>query len=305
MALVPETVSRFVKSNVAVRVARGAGEAAAFPDDLYAQAGATFADDERSLAADADVLVSVGRPSDELLAALRPGTVVVGFLNPLGDPAYVQRLAQAQGDGAGDGDDPAHHARAIDGRALVAEQHRRLQSRPLGRRRAAEILSDAHDRRRHDSARESCSCSARASPDCKRSRRAPAARRGRQRLRRARGRERTSPVAGREISGVRPRRGRATAGGYAKELTPEQQERQRAWMVEQIGANDVVVTTALVPGRKAPMLVSEAAVAAMKPGQRDRGSRRRSRRQLRAHDRRAKSSTSPNGVTIVGTTNLP
>ena len=56
------------------------------------------------------------------------------------------------------------------------------------------------------------------------------------------------------------------AGGYAKELTPEQQERQRARMVEQIGANDVVVTTAMVPGRKAPVLVSAAAVAAMKPG---------------------------------------
>ncbi len=77
------------------------------------------------------------------------------------------------------------------------------------------------------------------------------------------------------------------AGGYAKELTPEQQERQRAWMVEQIGANDVVITTALVPGRRAPVLISEAAVAAMKPGSVDRRSRRRSRRKLRAHRRRS------------------
>src|SRR5580704_4333635 len=93
VALVPETVSRLSKSNVEVRVQRGAGEAAAFPDELYAGAGATFADDAPSLGTAADVLVSVGRPGDDVLAGLRAGSVVVGFLNPLGDPGYLQKLA--------------------------------------------------------------------------------------------------------------------------------------------------------------------------------------------------------------------
>ena len=56
------------------------------------------------------------------------------------------------------------------------------------------------------------------------------------------------------------------AGGYAKELTPEQQARQQELMAEAIGKVDVVITTALVPGRPAPKLVTAAAVEAMKPG---------------------------------------
>jgi len=94
------------------------------------------------------------------------------------------------------------------------------------------------------------------------------------------------------------------AGGYAKELTPEQQERQRAWMVEQIGANDVVITTALVPGRKAPVLISEAAVAAMRPGSVivDIAAEAGGNCALTVPDQIV---TTSNGVTIVGTTNLP
>ena len=56
------------------------------------------------------------------------------------------------------------------------------------------------------------------------------------------------------------------AGGYAKELTPEQQARQQELMAEAIGKVDVVITTALVPGRRAPILVTAKAVELMKPG---------------------------------------
>jgi NAD(P) transhydrogenase subunit alpha len=56
------------------------------------------------------------------------------------------------------------------------------------------------------------------------------------------------------------------AGGYARELTPEQQQRQQELMAEAIGRVDVVITTALVPGRRAPILVTEEAVKLMKPG---------------------------------------
>jgi NAD(P) transhydrogenase subunit alpha len=96
VALVPETVSRFAKLGAGVFVQSGAGEAAAFPDDLYEKAGATFAGDLQSLVPQADVLVTVGRPSEEMLQRLRSGSVVVGFLNPLGDPEYLKRLAQAK-----------------------------------------------------------------------------------------------------------------------------------------------------------------------------------------------------------------
>jgi NAD(P) transhydrogenase subunit alpha len=56
------------------------------------------------------------------------------------------------------------------------------------------------------------------------------------------------------------------AGGYARELTPEQQARQQELMAEAIGKVDVVITTAAVPGRRAPVLVTERAVELMKPG---------------------------------------
>jgi NAD(P) transhydrogenase subunit alpha len=93
------------------------------------------------------------------------------------------------------------------------------------------------------------------------------------------------------------------SGGYAKELTPEQQERQRAWMVEQIGKNDVVITTALVPGRRAPILVSKAAVEAMRPGSVivDLAAEAGGNCELTAPDQTI---VTPNGVPIVGTTNL-
>ena len=75
-------------------------------------------------------------------------------------------------------------------------------------------------------------------------------------------------------------------------------------MVEQIAANDVVITTALVPGRKAPVLISEAAVDAMKPGSVivDIAAEAGGNCALTAPDEIV---TTPNGVTIVGTTNLP
>jgi NAD(P) transhydrogenase subunit alpha len=75
-------------------------------------------------------------------------------------------------------------------------------------------------------------------------------------------------------------------------------------MAEQIGANDVVITTALVPGRKAPVLITAAAVAAMKPGSVivDIAAEAGGNCELTVADQIV---TTPNGVTIVGTTNLP
>jgi len=95
-----------------------------------------------------------------------------------------------------------------------------------------------------------------------------------------------------------------TAGGYAKELTPEQIDKQRRFMVDAIGASDVVITTALVPGRPAPLLITEEAVAAMHPGAvivdlaAEAGGNC-------ALTKRGETVISPNGVQIIGQTNLP
>ncbi|HEV3140297.1 MAG TPA: NAD(P) transhydrogenase subunit alpha, partial [Vicinamibacterales bacterium] len=94
-----------------------------------------------------------------------------------------------------------------------------------------------------------------------------------------------------------------TAGGYAAELTPEQIAKQRQFMVDAIGASDVVITTALVPGRKAPLLITEEAVAAMRAGAVivDLAAEAGGNCALTKRDQTV---ISPNGVQIVGQTNL-
>lgn len=303
MALVPETVARFAKSGVGVRVQRGAGKGAAFPDELYEAAGATFAADAASLAGGADAIVTVGRPSDEMLAALRPGTVVVGFLNPLGDRAYVERLAAAQVT------------------ALAMEMIPRIT-----RAQSMDALSSQSNIAGYKAVLLAASALPKFFPMLTTAAGTIAPAKvlvlgagvaGLQAI--ATARRLGAVVSGYDVRAVVKEQVLSLgahflefdlgsdaegAGGYAKELTPEQQERQRAWMVEQIGANDVVITTALVPGRKAPVLISEAAVAAMKPGSVvvDLAAEAGGNCALTFPDEIV---ASPNGVTIIGTTNLP
>lgn len=303
VALVPETVARFAKSGVDVRVQRGAGNGASFPDELYEAVGATFADDVPSLAGGADAVVTVGRPSDEMLAALRPGSVVVGFLNPLGDRAYVERLAGA-------------HVTA-----LAMEMIPRIT-----RAQSMDALSSQSNIAGYKAVLLAASALPKFFPMLTTAAGTiPPAKvlvlgagvAGLQAI--ATARRLGAVVSGYDVRAVVKEQVLSLgahflefdlgsdaegAGGYAKELTPEQQERQRAWMVEQIGANDVVITTALVPGRKAPVLISEAAVAAMKPGSVvvDLAAEAGGNCALTVADEIV---TSPNGVTIVGTTNLP
>ncbi len=303
VALVPETVARFAKLGVGVRMQRGAGDAAAFPDELYTASGATFADDEQSLAAAADIVVAVGRPSDAVLTGLRPGSVVLGFLNPLGDPAYVARLADAKVtalamemipritraqsmDALSSQSNIAGYKAVLLGATTLPKFFPMLTT-AAGTIRPAKVLVLG------------------------------AGVAGLQAI--ATARRLGAVVAGYDVRAVVKEQVLSLgasflefdlgddaegAGGYAKELTPEQQERQRAWMVEQIGANDVIITTALVPGRKAPLLISEAAVAAMQPGSVivDIAAEAGGNCALTIADEIV---TTPNGVTIVGTTNLP
>ena len=84
-----------------------------------------------------------------------------------------------------------------------------------------------------------------------------------------------------------------TAGGYAKEMSKEYQAKQAALIAEHIAKQDIVITTALIPGRPAPKLVSAAMVASMKPGSVARRPRRRARRQCRGRRSRARSSPRP------------
>ncbi|HLX26305.1 MAG TPA: Re/Si-specific NAD(P)(+) transhydrogenase subunit alpha [Candidatus Cybelea sp.] len=303
VALVPETVSRFAKSGAEVLIQRGAGESAAFPDEGYATAGATFAEDAVSLASSADVVVSVGRPSDVILHALRQGSVVVGFLNPLGDPDYIAQLA-----GAG----VTAIAMEMIPRITRAQSMDALSSQSNIAGYKAVLLAASQLPKFFPMLTTAAGTIAPAKVLV-----LGAGVAGLQAI--ATARRLGAVVSGYDVRAVVKEQVQSLgatflefdlgsdaegAGGYAKELTPEQQERQRAWMVEQIGANDVVITTALVPGRKAPVLISNEAVAAMKPGSvivdlaAEAGGNC-------AQTQPDQIVTSRNGVTIVGTTNLP
>jgi len=86
VALMPDSVKKIVALKVSVAVESGAGLRAARTDDDYRQAGAEISTDRDALLAAADVLVTVNRPSDDVLAALKKGAVVLGFLRPLDEP---------------------------------------------------------------------------------------------------------------------------------------------------------------------------------------------------------------------------
>ena len=301
VALVPETVQRLVKSGAEVRVARGAGVSAAFPDDEYVKAGASIIADPAALLS-ADVVVTIGKEPPEFFSQLRRTTVLVGFLNPLGDPGIVQTLASVG---------VTALAMEMIPRITRAQSMDALSSQSNIAGYKAVLLAAAELPKFFPM----LTTAAGTIPPAK-ALILGAGVAGLQAI--ATARRLGAVVSGYDVRAVVKEQVQSLGatflefdlgesaegtGGYAKELTPEQQERQRAWMVEQIGKNDVVITTALVPGRRAPILISEAAIAAMKPGSVivDLAAEAGGNAALTKPN---ETIVTDNGVTIVGTTNL-
>ncbi|HTC31653.1 MAG TPA: Re/Si-specific NAD(P)(+) transhydrogenase subunit alpha [Candidatus Acidoferrum sp.] len=302
VALVPETVAKLIQAGGSVRVQRNAGTAAAFPDEFYTRAGASIVDEPAALVSDADVVVTVGKPTPAVLAAMHRNATLVGFLNPLGDPAYVKTVADAG---------LTALAMEMIPRITRAQSMDALSSQSNIAGYKAVLLASGELPKFFPM----LTTAAGTIPPAK-ALILGAGVAGLQAI--ATARRLGAVVSGYDVrAAVREQvqslgasflefdlgESAEGSGGYAKELTPEQQERQRAWMVEQIGKNDVVITTALVPGRKAPILVSEAAVAAMKPGSvivdlaAEAGGNC-------ALTKAGETVTSANGVSIIGAVNL-
>ncbi len=301
VALVPDTVGRLVKAGHTIRIERDAGTRAGFPDQLYGDAGAQVVE-RAALFAGADLVVRVGRPSDSELDEIRPGTALVGLLAPLGDPAYVEKLA-------------AHKLRALSMDAIPritrAQAMDVLSSQSNIAGYKAVILAAEHLPKFFPM----LTTAAGTIPPAK-ALILGAGVAGLQAI--ATARRLGAVVSGYDVRAVVKEQVQSlgatflefnlgadaeAAGGYAKELTPEQAERQRQSTADHIGNSDVVIPTALVPGRRAPILITEEAVRKMRPGSvivdvaADAGGNC--------------ALTKPgeivvaNGVTIVGTKNLP
>jgi len=295
VALVPETVGR-LGEGVEVVVEAGAGDAAGFSDDAYREAGAAIGDPWA-----ADAIVKVAAPTADEAARLHSGQALIAFLAPLTDAEGVERLAAA-----------GVHGLALESipRITRAQPMDALSSQAtVAGYKAALIAADRLPR-----FLPMLMTAAGTIPPAK-VLVLGAGVAGLQAIATAR---RLGAVV--SSFDVRPAvkeqveslgatfldlgvQGEETEGGYAQELTAEQQAAQQAELQSRIPGFDVVITTAAIPGRPAPKLVTAEAVRAMRPGSVivDLAAETGGNCELT----RPGEVIEESGVTIVGTTNLP
>ena len=300
VALVPETVSRLRDAGFEIRVERGAGEAAGFLDESYVEAGAEVVD-STALLDGAGGVVRVAKPSPQEVESLARGTILIGFLQPLTDTEGISRLREQGVDAFAMESIPritrAQAMDALSSQATVAGYKAVL----LAADRVPKLFPMLMTAAGTIAPVRALVIGAGVA--------------GLQAIATAR-------RLGAVVSGfdVRPAvqeqveslgasfldlgvRAEETAGGYATELTPEQQKRQQAALEQRIPDFDVVITTAAVPGRPAPKLIPGSAVERMRPGSVivDLAAESGGNCELTVPGEVVEHG----GVSIVGTTNLP
>jgi NAD(P) transhydrogenase subunit alpha len=264
VALVPEVVRKLSSvESTEVLVERGAGAGAVIPDEAFADAGAQLVDAAAALGA--DVVLKVAPPSEEEIAALGSETTYLGFLAPLSGGEGVSALARAG---------VTSFAMEAVPRISRAQSMDALSSQAnIAGYRAA--LIGAQELGRYYPMLMTAAGTIRPATVLV----LGAGVAGLQAI--ATARRLGAVVQGFDVRAAVKEQVESLGatflefdlggdlegqGGYARELTPEQQARQQELMAEAIGKVDVVITTALVPGRRAPILVTEDAVKLMKPG---------------------------------------
>jgi NAD(P) transhydrogenase subunit alpha len=263
VALVPDAVGRLAAGGFTVVVERGAGEAAGFQDAAYADAGAEPVD-ASTLFDDAVAVVRVAPPSAEEAGRLARGTVLIGFLAPLTDTAGIDRLQQAgvvafamesipRITRAQSMDALSSQATVAGYKAVLLAADRAPKMFPLLMTAAGTVAPARVLVLGAGVAGLQAIATAR-------------------RLGAVVSAFDVRPVVKEQVESLGANflelgvRAEETAGGYATELTAEQQAQQQAELERHIADMDVVITTALIPGRPAPKLIPASAVTAMRPG---------------------------------------
>ena len=267
VAATPESVKKLIAMGAAVVVERGAGLAASLPDADYEAAGATLADDAAAALAGADLLFKVRAPEAEEAAALKPGTFVAALFDP--------HLAR-----------PALEAVAATGAAALA-----MEFVPrISRAQSMDALSSQANLAGYRAVIEAAQSYGRAMPMMMTAAGTVAAAKvfvmgagvaGLQAIATARrlGAVVTAtdvrPAAKEQVESLGAKfvavmddefKAAETAAGYAKPMSAEYQAKQAQLVGEHIRKQDIVVTTALIPGRAAPRLVSAEQAGSMRPG---------------------------------------
>ena len=300
VALVPDAVARLVAAGFTIAVEREAGAEAAFTDVEYVDAGAQVVE-RAQLLAGAEAVVRVGRPTAAEVEELAPGTVLIGFLAPLTDAAGIERLA-ARGVVA--------FAMESIPRITRAQSMDALSSQSTVAGYKAAVLAADRLPRLFPLMMTAAGTIAPAKVLV-----LGAGVAGLQAI--ATTRRLGAVVSGFDVRPVVREQVESmgatfldlgvvaaeTSGGYAAELTPEEQKQQQAALEERIPEFDVVITTALVPGRPAPHLIPTTAVERMHPGSVivDLAAEMGGNCQLTEPGREIQHG----GVTIIGFTDLP
>ena len=260
VALVPDTVTRLASAGFEIAVEHGAGAAASFSDEAYAEAGAELVDD----AFEPQGVAKVRKPTAEEAGRLRDGQVLIGFLEPLTDAEGIGRLTER---GV-----VAFAMEAIP-RITRAQPMDALSSQSTVSGYKAVVLAAERLPKFFPMLMTAAGTVAPAKVLV-----LGAGVAGLQAI--ATAHRLGAIVAGFDVRPVVREQveslgasfldlgvlGEETAGGYARELTEEEQRLQQERLAERIPEYDVVITTALVPGRPAPTLIPAAAVAGMRPG---------------------------------------
>jgi NAD(P) transhydrogenase subunit alpha len=261
VALVPEVIGKMTGGGLEVKIEQGAGSGALIPDAQFEEAGASLVQD----AWDAEVVVKVAPPNAQEASKLSSDTVLIGFLQPLTNGEGVRAIAQSGATSFALEAVPrisrAQSMDALSSQANIAGYRAALiGAQELGRYYPMLMTAAGTIRPATVLVLGAGVAGLQAIATA---RRLGAVVQGFDV--RAAVKEQVESLGatflefdlGGDLEGT---------GGYAKELTPEQQARQQELMAEAIGKVDVVITTAAVPGRRAPILVTEDAVKLMKPG---------------------------------------
>jgi H+-translocating NAD(P) transhydrogenase subunit alpha len=307
VALIPDIVARLVKQDLEVWVEAGAGERAFFSDADYEAAGAKVIADTAKLWGEADILLKVSPPQEREdggseIQLLREGAILVSFLNPLGNPEIAQQLAERRVSAIAMEMIPrttrAQSMDALSSQASIAgykavligaaslPKYFPMLTTAAGTIAPAKVfvmgagvagLQAIATARRLGAVVEAFDIR-------------PAVKEEVQSL-------------GAKFVEIKLEEETTSAGGYAKEISEASKKRTQEVVTEHVKNADVVITTAQVPGKKAPLLVTEEMVAQMKPGS--------VIVDLAAEQGGNCACTDPgkdivwNGVTIIGPINLP
>jgi H+-translocating NAD(P) transhydrogenase subunit alpha len=298
VAIVPETAAKLAKAGNEVLVERGAGTEASFVDSAYEQAGARIVDD----AFDADLVIKVQRPTAAEVGKLRRGGMLIAFVQSLIDPRYAQTLAER-----------GVTALSMDAipRITRAQPMDALSSQATVAGYKAVLLAAAQLPRFFPMLTTAAGTIAPAKALV-----IGAGVAGLQAIATARRLGAvveafdTRPVVAEQVRSLGAKfleidlgESGAGAGGYAKELSEEAHRKEVELLAKAARENDIIITTAAIPGRKAPVLITADMVPAMRPGSVivDLAAETGGNCELTE----AGKVVVKHGVTIIGTTNLP